>query len=89
VSLGDRAVLLFTAAGADNQFEIWATTVNRALETPNVALRLTFSEPLSLFPFGALGPDGTLGVVFDEEDETPPNSERPYFMAIGCAPFIP
>jgi hypothetical protein len=89
VSLGDRAVLLFSGAGPDLSYEIWATTVTGALEVPNGALRLTFSEPLSLSPYGALGPDGTIGVVFDEEDETPPNSERPYFMAIGCGPLVP
>jgi hypothetical protein len=84
VSLGDRAVLLFTGAGTDGQYEIWATTVSRSLGMATGALRLTVSDPMSFVPFGALGPNGTLGIVFDEEDETPPNSERPYFMAIGC-----
>jgi hypothetical protein len=88
VSLGDRAVLLFAGAGSDSRYEIWATSVLRSLATPRGAVRLTYSEPLSLFPYGELGPDGTIGIVFDEEDETPPNSERPYFMTIGCGRLL-
>jgi hypothetical protein len=86
VSLGDRAVLLFAGAGADGKYEIWGNTVNTALDAPSAGLRLTLSDALSLFPHGARGPDGTIGIVFDEHDETPPNSRRPYFMTLGCAP---
>lgn len=91
VSLGNRVFLAFSGAGPDGQYELWATTLEPSLATPPPAsVALTRSSAYSLFPYAALGPNGTIGIVFDEDQETPPTSRRPYFMSVGCeAPIIP
>jgi hypothetical protein len=87
VSLGNRVFLAFSAAGPDGQYDIWATTLDPALATPAPAsVALTSSGAYSLFPYAALGPNGTIGIVFDEDQETPPTSRGPYFMSVGCSP---
>ena len=86
VSLGDRVVLVFSGAGPDGAYELYAAVVQRrrSARLPP-ATRLTTSPEQSLFAYGARGPDGSIGIVFDESDETPPEtSRRPYFMSVGC-----
>ena len=85
VSLGDRVLLVFSAAGPDGAYELFGTTVNPTI-VPIATTRFTFTDALSLFPYAARGPEGTVGIVFDEDDETPPTSRRPYFMSVGCQP---
>ncbi|HEX6766415.1 MAG TPA: hypothetical protein VF103_13075, partial [Polyangiaceae bacterium] len=84
VSLGDRAYLVFSGAGSDGAYELGGLTVSPGLDVLTQVQRLTFSDALSLFPYAARGPDGTIGIVFDEDDETPPTSRIPYFMSVGC-----
>lgn len=85
VSLGNRVLLVYSAAGPDGAYELYGMTVDPTL-APGPGTRFTFTDALSLFPYAARGPDGTIGIVFDEDDETPPTSRRPYFMSVGCAP---
>jgi hypothetical protein len=85
VSLGDRAVVLFSGAGPDGAYDLHAVVVPATLGAVAAATRLTMSPEQSLFAYGARGPDGSIGIVFDEHDETPPEtSRRPYFMSVGC-----
>jgi hypothetical protein len=84
VSLGDRAFLVFSGALADGAYELYAGVVVVGQISPMVATELTHSEALSLFPYAAPGADGTIGIVFDEDDETPPTSRVPHFMSVGC-----
>ncbi len=85
VSLGDRVVIVYSAAGADGAYELFGTTVDSSLGTA-VSTRFTFSAPMSLFPYAARGDAGSIGIVFDEEVDTAPTSRVPHFMAIGCPP---
>jgi hypothetical protein len=74
-------------AGAqfDGAYDLHAAILNVGSRLPLEVVRLTNTEPLSLFPYAARGPEGSIGIVFDEHDETAPTSRRPHFMAIGCA----
>ena len=85
VSLGNRVLVFYSGAGPDGAYELYGSTVGDNL-LPTSPTRLTFSDALSLFPFAARGPDGTVGIVFDEDRETPPTSRRPHFMSVGCLP---
>jgi hypothetical protein len=87
VSLGDRAFLVFSAAGADGAYELYAVTVSRTL-VAGAGTRLTATPALSLFPYAARGSDGSIGIVFDETVETGTTSRRPYFMSVGCRSFV-
>lgn len=87
VSLGDRVVLVYSAAGPDGAYELWGSTVDSAL-VATVGTRFTFSPALSLFPYAARGEFGAIGIVFDEEVVMAPTSRVPHFMAIGCLPTL-
>jgi hypothetical protein len=87
VSLGDRAFLVFSGAGADGAYELHSVTVPPTLRTA-AATQLTSTPALSLFPYAARGPGGSIGIVFDENVETGMTSRRPYFMSVGCRSFF-
>jgi hypothetical protein len=85
VSLGNRVILVYSAAGPDGAYELWGTTVDSALEV-RASTRFTFTTALSLFPYAARDDGGAIGIVFDEEVVTAPTSRKPHFMSIGCPP---
>jgi hypothetical protein len=88
LSLGaDQTFLVFSGAFADGAYDLHSAILNPASTLPVQVIRLTTTEALSLFPYTARGPDGSIGIVFDEDDETEPTSRIPHFMAVGCLPL--
>jgi hypothetical protein len=90
LSLGaDQSFLVFAGALADGAYDLHSAILNPASTLPVQVIRLTTTEPLSLLPYAARGPDGSIGIVFDEAVETEPTSRTPHFMAVGCLPPPP
>jgi hypothetical protein len=81
VSLGDRFVLLWSDT-LDGNYELYAATLDGDLAVLESRTRLTFDDAESLAPVGALGDNGSLGVLFDDWRG---GSRHAYFTALGCA----
>ena len=87
LSLGaGQTFVVFSGALGDGAYDLYSTVLTPGTILVSQVIRLTTTEALSLFPFAARGPDGSIGIVFDEDDETTPTSRIPHFMAVGCRP---
>jgi hypothetical protein len=81
VSLGDR-VLLIWADDHDGNYELYLQILDAGLNVLTPRTRLSFSSADSLSPVAALGPNGDLGVLFDELEN---GGRQAYFIGMSCA----
>jgi hypothetical protein len=80
LSLGDR-VLLIWADNHDGNFELYWQILGLNLEVLSARTRLTFTPSDTFFPAAAFGPDGDVGVVYQDWQT---NFSQVYFLSMGC-----
>ncbi len=82
LALGDRVLLVWAAEASDN-YDLWAKLLTTDLMelTPAMALALTPGD--SIGPLAAFGPDGDVGVLFDDQSS---GTWQTYFSRLSCLP---
>lgn len=81
VSLGDRVILIW-ADDHDGNYELYLQILDPSLNVLTPRTRLTFSAADTLGPAAALGPNGDLGVLFDDWQS---GDRQTYFLGMGCS----
>ncbi|MEP7051586.1 MAG: putative metal-binding motif-containing protein [Pseudomonadota bacterium] len=85
LSLGNRALLVW-ADNHDGNFEIYAETLSQNMEVLTPRVRLSFSPTDSFFPAASFGPNGDVGVLYQDWQT---NFPQVYFVSMGCAIGVP
>jgi len=85
LSLGDRALLVW-ADNHDGNFEIYAETLSQNMEVLTPRVRLSFSPSDSYFPVASFGPNGDVGVLYQDWQT---NFPQVYFVSMGCVMGAP
>jgi Putative metal-binding motif len=80
VSLGDRLVLVW-ADDHDGNYEVYQQILDQNLNVLNPRNRLTFTPTDTVSPIAALGPDGDLGVLYDDWAS---GERQSYFLSMSC-----
>jgi len=80
LSLGDR-VLLVWVDDHDGNFELYSQILDENLNVLNARTRLTFTDADTLSPVAALGPNGDLGVLYDDWQS---GDRQSYFLSMSC-----
>ena len=80
LSLGDR-VLLVWADDHDGNYELYQQVLDENLKVLGPRTRLTFTPSDSLGPSIALGPNGDLGVLYDDWVS---GARQSYFLSVSC-----
>jgi hypothetical protein len=80
VSLGDRAVLVWSGAGDDGNYDLWYEVLD-ADGRLQQRERLTNTPQASVDPVATVGPDGDIGILFDENALPALDA---YFVRVGC-----
>ncbi|HYP77360.1 MAG TPA: putative metal-binding motif-containing protein [Polyangiaceae bacterium] len=78
VSLGDRVIMVW-ADDHDGYYQLYLQVLDANLNVLVPRIRLTFSGNESLSPVAVLGPNGDLGVLFDDYGE-----RQTYFLGMSC-----
>jgi hypothetical protein len=81
VSLGDRAVLVWSGAGDDGNYDLFFTLLDATGAELQQSRRLTSSPQATVDPLVAVGPNGDIGVLFDENALPALDA---YFVRLGC-----
>jgi len=81
VSLGDRVLLAWSGAGPDSKYDLHYQILDPDLNVLQPREQLTSTPGDSIDPLAVIGPDGDIGVVFDEN--APPNLDA-YFVRLRC-----
>jgi hypothetical protein len=85
--LGDRVQLVFADDKDQNVgYELYAKQLSRDLVPLEAELRLTFAKGDSVDPLAAFGPNGDIGVLFDDYRD---GYSHVYFARLGCATSAP
>ena len=80
VSLGDRVILVW-ADDHDGDYDLYLQILDANLNVLNPRTRLSFSPTDTLSPVAALGPNGDLGVLFDDLEV---GGRQAYFLGMSC-----
>jgi len=80
LSLGDR-VLLVWADDRDGNYELYLQILDADLNLLTPRTRLSFTAADTLSPVATLGPDGDLGVLYDDWQS---GARQSYFLAMSC-----
>jgi len=80
VSLGDRVILVW-ADDHDGNYELYLQILDANLNLLTPRTRLSFSASDTLSPVAALGPNGDLGVMYDDWQS---GSRQSYFLGMSC-----
>ena len=80
VSLGDR-VLLVWADDFDGNYELYLQILDAELNVLTPRTRLSFTNADTLSPVAALGPNGDLGVLYDDWQS---GEQQAYFLGMSC-----
>ncbi len=81
LSLGNRALLVWSD-NHDGNFEIYAETLGQNLEVLTPRVRLSFTPSDTFFPAASFGPNGDVGVLYQDWQT---NFSQVYFVSMGCA----
>jgi hypothetical protein len=81
VSLGDRAVLVWSGAGDDGNYDLSFVLLDATGRELQPRQRLTNSPQATVDPLATIGPDGDIAVLFDENQLPALDA---YFMRLGC-----
>ncbi|HKO52100.1 MAG TPA: putative metal-binding motif-containing protein [Polyangiaceae bacterium] len=81
LSLGDRVVLVW-ADDHDGSYQLYLQILDADLNVLSPRTRLTFTGAHTVSPVAALGPNGDLGVLYDDWQSGVPQA---YFLAMSCA----
>ncbi len=85
LSLGNRALLVW-ADNHDGNFEIYSETLGQNLEVLTPRVRLSFSPSDTFFPAASFGPNGDVGVLYQDWQT---NFSQVYFVSMGCVMGVP
>ena len=80
LSLGDRVILVW-ADDHDGNYQLYLQILDANLNVLSPRTRLTFTAADTLSPVAALGPNGDLGVLYDDWQSGVPQS---YFLGMSC-----
>jgi hypothetical protein len=81
VSLGDRAVLVWSGAGDDGNYDLSFVLLDATGAELQPRQRLTSTPQATVDPLATIGPDGDIGVLFDENALPALDA---YFVRLGC-----
>jgi hypothetical protein len=81
LALGDR-VLLIWADDHDGNYELYSQMLDNDLNVISPRQRITFDSHNSVAPMAVFGPEGDVGVLF--EDDRLENSWQVYFTRLTC-----
>lgn len=85
LSLGDRLLLVWSD-DHDGNFEVYWEVLGPDLSVRESRQRLTFTPTDSQYPTLAAGPDGTIGVMFED---FPEGSRQVYLTSLECGAPMP
>ncbi|HET7545850.1 MAG TPA: hypothetical protein VFK05_38545, partial [Polyangiaceae bacterium] len=80
VSLGDRVVLVW-ADDHDGNYELYLQILDPDLNVLTPRTRLSFTNADTLGPAASLGPNGDLGVLYDDFQS---GARQTYFLGMSC-----
>ncbi|MEO8902493.1 MAG: MopE-related protein [Polyangiaceae bacterium] len=80
LSLGNRALLVW-ADNHDGNFEIYAETLGPNLEVLTPRVRLSFTPSDTFFPSASFGPNGDVGVLYQDWQT---KFSQVYFVSMSC-----
>jgi hypothetical protein len=80
VSLGDRLVLVWVD-DHDGNYELYQQILDKNLDVLSPRTRLTFTPSDTLSPVATLGPDGDLGVLYEDWLS---GARQTYFLSMSC-----
>lgn len=81
VSLGDRAVLVWSGAGDDGNYDLFFEVIDAEGRQLQPRQRLTSTPQATVDPLATVGPEGDIAVLFDENALPALDA---YFVRIGC-----
>ena len=81
VSLGDRVMLVW-ADDHDGNYELYQEILDENLNVTTSRTRLTFTLSDTVSPIATLGPQGDLGVLYDDWQS---GSRQTYFLSMSCS----
>ncbi|MEI9939363.1 MAG: putative metal-binding motif-containing protein [Pseudomonadota bacterium] len=81
LSLGDRVVLVW-ADDHDGNYELYLQILDANLNVLSARTRLSFTAADTLSPVATLGPNGDLGVLYDDWQTGP---RLTYFLGMSCS----
>ncbi len=84
VSLGDRAVLVWSGAGFDGRYDLFYEVLDRDLNVIQPRGQLTATGGMSTKPLAAVGANGDIAVIFDESELPAMDA---YFVRLRCQMF--
>ncbi len=82
--LGDRALLFWADQVEEGNYELYVKTIDRNLNELSPPERLTFAGANSLGPVAAFGPNGQVGVVFEDYRDGGPQA---FMLRLECVPL--
>jgi len=80
VSLGDRVILVW-ADDHDGSYQLYLQILDANLNVLSARTRLTFTSTDTLSPVAALGPNGDLGVLYNDLQA---GGRQSYFLGMSC-----
>ncbi len=85
LSLGDRGLLVW-ADNHDGNFELYSQILGANLQVLSPRMRLTFTPSDTFFPSASFGPNGDVGVIYQDWQT---NFSQVYFLSMGCVMGVP
>jgi hypothetical protein len=86
VSLGDRAVLIWSGAGPDGVFSLYYEVLDGLDATPRRLLATSSRGGFLMDPLATLGPEGDIAVVYDDNLS---GLDTAYFTRLSCTEDTP
>ncbi|HVY47893.1 MAG TPA: putative metal-binding motif-containing protein [Minicystis sp.] len=84
-ALGDRILVLYADDRDQNDgYELYSRVILPDLSPASPEQRITFAAGDSIYPFGAFGPKGDLGIVF--RDDRLNGDHHVWFTRLACVP---
>ena len=84
-ALGDRVLAIYQDNRDTGKYELYARMVDNKLQPITPEQRITFSPNDSTGPIAAFGPEGSVGVLFQDYDSaTSPAQQQVFFTRLGC-----
>jgi hypothetical protein len=86
-ALGDRLLVIYSDDRDGNDgYELYARTITKGLDPLGPEQRLTFAAKDSIYPIATFGPNGDVGILFQDNRAA---EHDVYFMRLGCVTTMP
>src|SRR5262249_27102543 len=86
-ALGDRLLVVYSDDRDNNDgYELYARTITNNLQPLGPEQRLTFAPKDSIYPIATFGPNGDVGILFQDNRLA---EHDVYFMRLGCVTSPP